>query len=119
MSTVNYQNPNQDRNITIYDNFYKFELTVDASLYDAVLSFFSSKFNDELAAKNFTLNLFQISENSGIPAQTLLEEIQFQDNIKITETFCYYLNNLRSNSTLLGISASVLPNYYASRNVVE
>jgi len=32
-------------------------------------------------------------------------------------TLAYYLNNLRSNSTLLGTSQPVQPNYYAARNV--
>lgn len=118
MSTVNYTNPNQDRTVTIFDEFYSFKLEVDVNLYDVVLSFFSSIFSDELAAKNFTLSLFRISESSGVPVLTLLDEMKGQDQLKITATLGYYLNNLRSNSTLLGIRAAVTPNFYAARNVL-
>ena len=79
MSTVNYTNPNQDRTVTIFDEFYTFKLEVDANLYDVVNSYFKSVFADENAAKNFTLSLFRISENSGIPAITLLDEVKGQN----------------------------------------
>jgi hypothetical protein len=118
MSTVNYTNPNQDRTVYVIDNFYNFELSVDANLYDVVLSHFKSVFDDENAAKNFTLNVFRISENTGTPAIELLEEVRGQSAIELTATFAYYLNNLRSNTTLLGISAVTTPAFYAARNVV-
>ena len=118
MSTVNYTNPNQDRTVRIFDNFYKFEITVDANLYDVVLSYFRSVFDDDTAAKNFALNLFRISENTGTPVMEILESIRGQSQIELSSTFAYYLNNLRSNSTLLGVSAVTTPNFYAARNVV-
>jgi len=118
MSTVNYSNPNQDRTVYIFDRFYEFELNVDANLYDVVVSYFKSVFSDELAAKNFALNLFRISENTGTPAMEILDNIRGQSAIELTATFAYYLNNLRSNTTLLGISAVTTPAFYAARNVV-
>ena len=48
----------------------------------------------------------------------LLAEIQGQDQLQLSSTLCYYLNNQRSNATLLGINALVTPNYYAARNVL-
>jgi len=36
----------------------------------------------------------------------------------LTQTLCYYLNNMRNASTLLGFGASVTPNYYTARNVL-
>lgn len=118
MSTVNYSNPNQDKTIYIFDRFYEFELNVDANLYDVVLSFFKNVFDNEQAAKNFTLNVFRISENTGTPVLEILEDVKGQSAIELTATFAYYLNNLRSNTTLLGISAVTTPAFYAARNVV-
>lgn len=118
MSTVNYSNPNQDRTVYLIDNFYNFEISVDANLYDVVLSFFKTTFNDETAAKNFTLNLFRISESTGTPVMEILENVRGQSAIELTATFAYYLNNLRSNTTLLGISSVSTPAFYAARNVV-
>ena len=118
MSSVNYSNPNTDRTVKIFDNFYNFEITVDANLYDNVLSFFKSVFSNESAAKSFTTTAFQMSEESGIPVVTIIEEMKGQNAIQLTATFAYFLNNLRSNSTLLGVSSTVTPNVYAARNVL-
>jgi len=118
MSTVNYSNPNQDKTVYIFDNFYNFELYVDSNLYDVVLSYFQSVFNDNNAAKNFALNLFRISENTGLPAIQLLDDVKGQSAIELSNTFAFYLNNLRSNSTMLGVNALITPNFYAARNVV-
>jgi hypothetical protein len=37
--------------------------------------------------------------------------------VELDLTMAYYLNNQRSNSTLLGVSQPVQPNFYAARNV--
>lgn len=118
MSTVNYTNPNKDRTVTIFDEFYSFKLEVDANVYDVVFSFFKSVFTDVDAAKNFSLSLFRISESSGVPVLTLLDEMKGQNAIQLTATIAYYLNDLRSNSTLLGVRSAITPNYFAARNVL-
>jgi hypothetical protein len=48
----------------------------------------------------------------------VLAEIQGQNQLQLTSTLCYYLNNQRSNATLLGVNALVQPNFYAARNVL-
>ena len=118
MSTVNYVSPRVDPTVRVFNNFYNFEVEVNANDYDVVESYFRQVFADPLAAKNFTVTLFQISEQTKQPVLDLLAQIQGQDQLQLTATLCYYLNNLRSNTTLLGINALVTPNYYAARNVL-
>lgn len=117
MATVNYTDPTLDRTVRVFDEFYNFAIEVDANTYDMVYSYFASVFDDTLAAKNFTVTFFQVAQNTGTSIQDLLQEIQGQSALQLTSTLCYYLNNLRSNSTLLGVSAKVVPNAYAARNV--
>ena len=74
-------------------------------------------FDTEEAAGNFTVSVFRISESSGIPVMTLLQEFQGQSAPELTLTLAYYLNSTRSNSTLLGLNAATQPNFYAARNV--
>ena len=118
MSTVNNPNPNQEQTTYIFDKFYDFELSVDAAEYDVVLSYFRKIFTNDLTAKNFALNLFKISDETGSPAMEILESVKGQNALDLTSTFAYYLNNLRSNTTLLGISAVSTPAFYAARNVL-
>lgn len=116
-TTVNYANPKVDGTVRIFDEFYVYSANVPQLEYDAVYSYFLSVFGTAEAAGNFTVTVFRISESSGIPAMTLLQEFQQQTQPELTLTLAYYLNSVRSNSTLLGINAATQPNYYAARNV--
>lgn len=118
MSSVNYPNPKLDQTVQIFNNFYNLGFAVNGEEYDLVYSYFKSVFKDDLAAKNFTLNVFEIADKTGKNALTLLSELQGQDQIQISSTLAYYLNNQRSNATLLGVSSVLTPNYYAARNAL-
>jgi hypothetical protein len=48
----------------------------------------------------------------------LLNELANQSTIQITATLAYYLNNQRSNTTLLGITTVPTPNQYTARNIL-
>ena len=116
-TTVNYANPKLDGTVKIFDQFYAYEANVPQLQYDAVYSYFRSVFDTAEAAGNFTVSVFRISESSGIPVMTLLQEFQGQSQPELTLTLSYYLNNTRSSSTLLGLNVATQPNYYAARNV--
>jgi hypothetical protein len=118
MTSVNYSDPKIDTTVKVFDRFYVFESDVPVDQYDAVLSYFNRVFKNKLAAQNFTVSLFQVAEYSKRPIMELLAEIQGKDQLQLTATLCYYLNNQRSNATLLGINALVTPNFYAARNVL-
>ena len=118
MSTVNYANPNTDLTVRVFDSFYDYDVSVEANEYDAVNSYFKSVFSNNQIAQNFTVTLFRIAEETQTPVLTLLSEIQGQSAIELTSTLAYYLNGLRSPSTLLGINSAVTPNYWTARNVM-
>ena len=118
MATLNYTNPGTDPTVRAFDEFYDRELIIDANQYDVVLAFFSKIFTDEFAAKNFTLSVFQISEDTGSSVETILAQLSNQNTIQITATLAYYLNNNRSNTCLLGITNTATPNQYVARNIL-
>lgn len=117
MGSVNYSNPAVDQTVKIFDRFYAYELDVPQLEYDAVYSFFRSIYGTATAAGNFTVSLFRVSQQSSIPIMTLLQQMQGLDQAEINLTLAYYLNNIRSPATLLGINATVTPNYYVARNI--
>jgi pyruvate/2-oxoacid:ferredoxin oxidoreductase alpha subunit len=117
MSTINAINPKIDQSVRVFDSFYNFDVDVPVNEYDVVFSFFKSVFTTAQAAGNFTVTLFRISQENNTPVLALLQELEGQNQIQITATLAYYLNNLRSPATLLGYSVPVTPNFYAARNV--
>jgi hypothetical protein len=117
MASVNAINTKTDLTVQIFDRFYGYEQHVPVEAYDAVLSYFRSVFSSAEAAGNFTVSLFRVSKQSGIPIMTLLQQFQGQSAPQITLTLAYYLNGIRSSSTLLGVNVPTQPNFYVARNI--
>ena len=67
---------NLDRTLRIYDQFYSYNSIVNPDEFDVVNGFFSSVCESKSVAGNFTASLFRISQTTGIPALTLLEQIK-------------------------------------------
>jgi pyruvate/2-oxoacid:ferredoxin oxidoreductase alpha subunit len=118
LSTVNYTNPNLDLTVRVFDQFYDYDVNVPAAEYDIVHSYFLSTMTTSQAAGNFTVSLFRVAEDTGIPVLTLLEEFKTNNGMNINVNLAYYLNAVRSRATLLGVGATVTPNFYQARNVL-
>jgi hypothetical protein len=117
MASVNAVNNKTDLTVQIFDRFYGYQQQVPVDAYDAVLSYFKSVFNSREAAGNFTVSVFRISHATNIPVMDLLQQFQGQSAPEITLTLAYYLNSIRSRSTLLGLNVPTQPNFYVSRNI--
>ena len=117
MASVNAINTKTDLTVQIFDKFYGYEQHVPVDAYDAVLSYFRSVFRSAEAAGNFTVSLFRISQQSGIPVMSLLQQFQGQSAPEVTLTLAYYLNGIRSSSTLLGVNVPTQSNFYVARNI--
>ena len=118
MSSVNTTNYNIDLTVRVFDDFYGFDVNIPVNEYDAVLSYFKSIYTTDLAAGNFTTTIFRIAAEQNIPAIALVDQLKTSTGpAELNLTIAYYLNSLRSNSTLLGVSVPVQPSYYAARNV--
>lgn len=119
MSTVNEVNYNQDMTVRVFDRFYEYEANIPVNEYDVVHSFFLANMKSRTAAGNFTVSLFRVAQETGIPALTLLQGFQGQTGINLTANLAYYLNLIRNRATLLGVGVPTQPNFYAARNITQ
>jgi hypothetical protein len=119
MSTVNYTNYNQDQTVRVFDRFYDYDVNVPAAEYDVVYSYFLREMTTKQAAGNFTVSLFRVAQETNIPPLTLLSQFEGQTGVNLNVSLAYYLNQIRSRATLLGVSSPVTPNVYAARNVIQ
>lgn len=117
--SVNNTNYNLDQTVRIYDQFYDYDVNIPAAEYDIVLSYFLKTMGNRTTAGNFTVSLFRIAESTNIPPLTLLQEFQGTDRVNLNVTLAYYLNQIRSLATLLGVGVPVVPNAYIARNVLQ
>ena len=119
MPSINYTNPSIDQTVRVFDSFYRYEANVPAEQYDLVNSYFVSVMTTKEAANNFTNSLFRVADQTGIPIMDLLQSIQGQSGIQLNVSMAYYLNNLRSNATLVGVGTPSAQNFYVARCVVQ
>jgi hypothetical protein len=119
MATINAINSAIDLTVQIFDRFNEYQQAVPAQEYDAVRSYLLSVFGTTAQANNFTTTMFRIAAASGIPVMQLLQSIQGLSGPQVTLVFAYYLNTFQSRATMIGMQATVIPNYYAAHNVKQ
>ena len=119
MTTINYLNPRSDLTVQIFDAYQNFQQGISAEEYDVVYSYLLSVFNTKQQAGSFTVTFFRIADATGIPALTLLQQIQGLNGPEINLTFAYYLNSFQSPSTMLGVQVPAQPNFYVAHNIKQ
>jgi len=117
MASVNYTNRQLDLTVRIFDEFYGFEMAVDAAEWDIVNSYFVSIYTTREAAGNFSVSLFRIAIQNNLPVLDLLSQLQTVNGAELNAVLTYYANSIRSASTLLGVASPTQANFYVARNV--
>lgn len=107
-----------DKTVRIFDNFYNFELIVDANQYEIVHSFFYNLTDSKSATDNFTLLVFRISNMSGENPLNLIEYLDGKTKVEVNAILAYYLNSVKSKSSLYGVSSTPSPNSNVQRNIL-
>jgi hypothetical protein len=108
-----------DQTIRIFDSFYSFNLIVNGNEYDIVHGYFLDICATKNIADNFTAVLFRISQNTGIPILSLLDQIKGTKTMEMNQILAYYLNSFKSKTSLYGISIIPRSNQPVARNIVQ
>lgn len=109
-----------DQTIKIFDSFYQTTLIVNPNEYDIVHGYFITVCATKAIADNFTALMFRISQETGIPALMLLEQIKGTGSkLEMNKVICYFLNSFKSKTSLYGVGQTPRPNQPVQRNVVQ
>tara|TARA_B100001057_G_scaffold334894_1_gene335518 strand:- start:338 stop:700 length:363 start_codon:yes stop_codon:yes gene_type:complete len=118
MSSINVTFNSDDNTVILFDTFYKKEMVINGDQYDIARAFFRSVFTDNQIAEQFTNIFFQIRDAYNKDFDELLNDFKKQgDSLSLNEVTAYYLNGLRSKTTLLGVTNIQAPNTVVSRNI--
>jgi hypothetical protein len=109
---------NLDSTVRVFDRFYDFDLVVDANQYEIVYSYFYDMSKSKVIARNFTTIIFRIANITGESAMRVMEDVKGTTKFETNAILTYYLNSIRSKSTLFGIGVIPSPNQSIQRNVV-
>jgi hypothetical protein len=118
MARIIDQRSNLDQTVKIFDEFYSFDLIVNASEYDIVYSYFKSTCDTIQIAGNFTVSLFRIAQETQLPILDLLSYIQGKTQLETNTVIAYYLNSFKSKTSIYGFGTVPQPNESIARNIV-
>lgn len=107
-----------DNTVRVFDQFYNFDLVVNADQYEIIYSYFYDLNQSRDIARNFTTILFRIASITGEDVMKLLEYLTGSSKIEVNSVLIYYLNSLKSKTTLYGINVEPAPNQNVQRNVI-
>ena len=108
-----------DQTIKIFDEFYSFNLVVNAGEYDLISSYFNGICDTKQIAGNFTVSLFRIAQETQIPVVQLLDYLKGKTKLEVNTVIAYYLNSFKSKSSLYGFGTLPQPNEAVARNIVQ
>ncbi len=117
-NTISNKLYTDEKNVKVVTDFNQSPNAVDGGEYDYVLSFFKRSMTDPDAAKNFTESVYQVSRQANIPVTDIVKAMEGQTGIELNASLAYFLNGIRSNSTMLGVTNVVKSNFYAGRSVL-
>lgn len=115
---VDSQNSNLDPTVRIFDNFYNFDLSVDANQYEVVYSFFYNMSGSKTVTDNFTLLIFRIATLTGENPLDLITYLEGKTKLEINTILAYYLNSVKSKTSLYGVNSAPEPNQNVQRNII-
>jgi hypothetical protein len=108
-----------DQTVKIFDEFYSFNLIINASEYDIVFSYFKKVCDTTKIAGNFTVYLFRIAQETQVPVLELLDYIQGKTKLETNTVIAYYLNSFKSKTSIYGFGTVPQPNEAVARNIVQ
>lgn len=116
---TSFEQPQTDRTVRIFDQFYNVDIGVSADAYEVVYSYFQSVTNNNNTAKNFAYSLFIVSSLTKINIMELLENVKGTNNrLELDATMAYYLNGIKTKTTMYGVSVLPSPNQQVQRNIL-
>lgn len=111
---------NPDKTKRVYDKFYNFDVVVNASEYDIIHSYFFDLTKSTDIADNFTVMVFRIANLTDTNSMEVFSELKTSRNsLEVNAMMAYYLNNLKTKTSLYGIGVSPTPNQTVQRNVIQ
>lgn len=118
MNTVDAPKSQLDQVTKKFDKDYQSQISIGANEYEIVKSYFLDITGSENVSNNFTLMLFRIAAITGFTVLQLLDDMKGKTKLQVNASMAYYLNSIKSKTTLYGVSVIPEPNFSVQRNIV-
>jgi len=117
-NTLNDTIPNDRNNAYLVNHYDNTPPVLNGNDWDVVYSFFKKAMKDEKSAEEFALAIYQIGKDTNTSPLEIISTMKGKDGLELSSILSYYMNGIRSTSTLLGVTNNQKGNFYAVRQVV-
>jgi hypothetical protein len=108
---------NVNTTVQAFDAYYAKPLELDASVYTAMVSFFTSRGFEKSAADNITMVIMKQSKIDGYNPMKILDTLRGLDNVEISALVSEIINYNRFKTSFLGYALAFNPNQQVTRNI--
>jgi len=103
--------------VQAFDAYYSKPLELDAGIYTAMTSFFTSRGFEKIAADNITMVIMKQSKIDGYNPMKILDTLRGLDSVEISALVSEIINYNRFKTSFLGYALAFNPNQQVVRNI--
>jgi hypothetical protein len=103
--------------VQAFDAYYSKPLELDAGVYTAMTSFFTSRGFEKIAADNITMVIMKQSKIDGYNPMKILDTLRGLDSVEISALVSEIINYNRFKTSFLGYALAFNPNQQVVRNI--
>jgi len=104
--------------VQAFDTYYSKPLELDAGIYTAMKSFFTSKGFENNSADNIAVLIIKESKINGLNPMKVIDSLRGLDNVEISTLVNEIVNYNRFKTSFLGYATAFSTNPTISRNIV-
>ena len=104
--------------VQAFDAYYTKPLELDAGIYTAMKSFFTSKGFEDNSADNIAVLIIKESKINGLNPMKVVDSLRGLDNVEISTLVNEIINYNRFKTSFLGYATAFTANPTISRNIV-
>ena len=104
--------------VQAFDTYYSKPVELDAGIYTAMKSFFTSKGFENNSADNIAVLIIKESKINGLNPMKVIDSLRGLDNVEISTLVNEIVNYNRFKTSFLGYATAFSTNPTISRNIV-
>ena len=108
---------NINSTVQAFDAYYSAPLELDASVYTAMISFFTSRGFEKGPASSISTVIIKQSKIDGYNPMKILDTLKGLDNVEISALVSEIINYNRFKTSFLGYALAFNPNQQVLRNI--
>jgi hypothetical protein len=108
-----------NKTVAVFDSYYTAPLELDASTFDAIKGFFSSRNFGDVSAEAIAVLLIKQAKKDNLNPMSLLDTLKGLDSVDLSALVAEIMNYNRLKTSFLGYATKFTPHNEIVRNILS